>query len=507
LYFHPLVWLAHRWARQEQEMSCDELVVTRLGVERHEYGQMLVKVVRRLGRNLPTGMAVVGMASSYRTLSMRIEAMKRFRQFTGRQIALAACGLALIGLLAIIPWQVVAQDQKQTSKPTVSSGIEKQVDSGETPEAQGLQSPGLPDDKASIKKLLVGTWKSGYHPSDELVLHDDGSFERNYRTWIASGDNATLSGYQSQQGRWTIGDRKIQKQPGKEEDIPTLNLEILHDGPYKPLWTQPDKVDALYAGSDRDRWYGIERLDKEFLRLKIHEGPQAITSWNSDKGQVTFLTSPMMFYRRVDTNPERVDKNPQRQAYDPKLPEELRRVAAIAQLTPEEAITLDEISSGPPRASGFPNPAHALLDKANVELLERIDAARHHKIGFAQLFKLNDAEVAAFCDLMRQVDDGYDTAQTLDKDSLTKDELSGLEKLNDARQRLGTLKFAIDGNVGLGNPPKKSRGPVIVKTTSCINELADWLESTVYNVAPATQAGFGPGGAGLGSGGFRGGGF
>jgi len=68
LYFHPLAWLAHRSSRQEQEMACDELVVTRLGIERYAYGKMLMKVVRRLSRNIPTGMAVVGMASSYPTV-------------------------------------------------------------------------------------------------------------------------------------------------------------------------------------------------------------------------------------------------------------------------------------------------------------------------------------------------------------------------------------------------------------------------------------------------------
>ena len=109
LYFHPLAWLAHRCTRQEQELACDELVITSLGIEREVYGEMLLKIVRRLGRAFPTGMAVVGMASGYQTLSQRIEAIRRFSPLTRRQSILAACAFAPVALLSILPWQVVAQ--------------------------------------------------------------------------------------------------------------------------------------------------------------------------------------------------------------------------------------------------------------------------------------------------------------------------------------------------------------------------------------------------------------
>jgi beta-lactamase regulating signal transducer with metallopeptidase domain len=48
MYFHPLVWLAHRRIRLEQEMACDELVLEKLSAAPQDYGRMLVNVVRRL---------------------------------------------------------------------------------------------------------------------------------------------------------------------------------------------------------------------------------------------------------------------------------------------------------------------------------------------------------------------------------------------------------------------------------------------------------------------------
>jgi beta-lactamase regulating signal transducer with metallopeptidase domain len=69
LYFHPLVWLAHRLSCREQELACDELVVTRLAVERHDYGQMLVNVVRQISWNFHPDIATVSMSGSYKTLS------------------------------------------------------------------------------------------------------------------------------------------------------------------------------------------------------------------------------------------------------------------------------------------------------------------------------------------------------------------------------------------------------------------------------------------------------
>jgi beta-lactamase regulating signal transducer with metallopeptidase domain len=48
LYFHPFVWLAHRQIRLEQEMACDEIVLQKLSAAPHEYGRMLVNVVRNI---------------------------------------------------------------------------------------------------------------------------------------------------------------------------------------------------------------------------------------------------------------------------------------------------------------------------------------------------------------------------------------------------------------------------------------------------------------------------
>ena len=122
LFFHPLVWLASRRSRQEQELACDELVITRLGVPGYDYGQLLLKIVRHIGRNFPRGMAVIGMASSYQTLSRRLEAMKRIRNFSRGQVIAAGLLLATLGLVAVVPWRLVAQEAKPAAERGKDAG-------------------------------------------------------------------------------------------------------------------------------------------------------------------------------------------------------------------------------------------------------------------------------------------------------------------------------------------------------------------------------------------------
>src|SRR5436853_1361988 len=115
LYFHPLVWLAHRVARQEQEMACDELAVTRLDIQPHNFGRLLIKIAYQISPTLCPGLAAIGMSGSFKTLSRRLEAMKSIRQLTRRQMLWFAGAIVVLGAVAIVPWRLVAQDGQATS--------------------------------------------------------------------------------------------------------------------------------------------------------------------------------------------------------------------------------------------------------------------------------------------------------------------------------------------------------------------------------------------------------
>ena len=95
-----------------------------------------------------------------------------------------------------------------------------------------------------------------------------------------------------QRGRWTISTRHISdKKPGTDSTVNTLELEILHDDTQSPFWLDTNKDDDKPAAEKQGRWYSIERLDKDLMRLKIHDGPEAVVNWISDgNNKVTYQT-------------------------------------------------------------------------------------------------------------------------------------------------------------------------------------------------------------------------
>ncbi len=176
LYFHPLVWLAHRFARQEQEMACDELVVTRLNVERHEYGKLLVKIVHQVAGKFSSTVATAAMSKSYQTLSRRLTAMQRIRQLTHRQIIFAAIAFGLLGAIGIVPWCVVAQESKPgvlapTAKPDDSKGVSlaeavKQFNAEAAKDRFGKSQPPLTENE--VLTAIRGWDRSSTPASDDV---------------------------------------------------------------------------------------------------------------------------------------------------------------------------------------------------------------------------------------------------------------------------------------------------------------------------------------------------
>src|SRR5262249_13610018 len=151
-----------------------------------------------------------------------------------------------------------------------------------------------------------------------------------------------------------------------------------------------------------------------------------------------------LFYRRIGGTAAP-------QNYDPKLPESIRRLAVLARLTPDEAKSLLEVINGRPLDSK-PTNMHVLLKPENIDLIERIDAARHQQINFAQLFELSADELNAFRELMRLVDDKYVTAGLVrDKGNLSPVEDSAMKKLDVVYSAFMNLTAAAgDDGTGIG---------------------------------------------------------
>ncbi|HZZ28511.1 MAG TPA: M56 family metallopeptidase, partial [Pirellulales bacterium] len=540
LYFHPLVWLASRWSRQEQELACDELVITRLHVAGHDYGQLLLKIVRQLGRGFPTGMAVIGMASSYQTLSRRLTAMKRIRNFSRRQIFLGGLIVSLLGALALVPWRLVAQEAKQPAAGSsqgsgVSDQEKKSTEKGPagTPPAansnapvatkspaENSSAPAAPGDETTLKKLLIGTWQGG-HYYDELILHDDGTFDRFSRYWyyfprrgrpIQEGaatvavEPTNDAAYEDrfERGTWKLGQQENTDAQGKTNPVPTLTLDSQIDEHNVPLWrtttiTAPLSSLPPTPRSPRERGRGrgsaerpvysadlpsgqevnldhnvfaIERLDDTLLRLKIVDGRQVMLSFQNDGASLRPENTPTLFFRRENpgsTNP----------AYAAEIPPEIKQLAQLAGLTPDEAQLL---------AGMHDNRDSVNIQQQGVDLISRAAAGRAHRIDFAELFNLNPEEAKAFVDLMGMVDDRYATALTLTAGNLSPTETSTMQKLQDFRNQLGDVYISAQqlqspwrGSAAELNKNRQADARVRNKVVRLVQELNDWLDKSVYN--------------------------
>jgi beta-lactamase regulating signal transducer with metallopeptidase domain len=112
-WFHPLVWLAGAEWHLAQEMACDERVLTLTPATAGDYGEMLVKVAAQSRRQTHYLMTASVIESS-RTLRRRLVAMKHVKQPHHPLPARAAAGLALLALVGLVPWRVVAQPASTT---------------------------------------------------------------------------------------------------------------------------------------------------------------------------------------------------------------------------------------------------------------------------------------------------------------------------------------------------------------------------------------------------------
>ena len=103
-----------------------------------------------------------------------------------------------------------------------------------------------------------------------------------------------------------------------------------------------------------------------------------------------------VFYSRL--HPERLNAQPLSE-----LPQEARRFAQLAQLTPEEVQELT-------KSHMLDSKENPNVKSENLKSLDRAIAARYREIGFAELFGLSEEEASAYRDLMNLVDSDYDAA-------------------------------------------------------------------------------------------------
>jgi beta-lactamase regulating signal transducer with metallopeptidase domain len=440
LYFHPFVWFAHRCARQEQEMACDELVVTRLGVERHEYGQLLVKIVRQVGRQMNGAVATVGMSKSYQTLSRRIGAMGQFRKLTRAEMFAAASLLIIAATLTLAPWRLVAQEAKPavetpaTTTPTEDPvsipgapvgypanllvkpadsnlpGVEAAAPANGGASAAAfnpfdLQLADGPHD-TSYRKLIVGTWRD--QAGNRVIFFDDGTYDD-------LGVEIFVRQLQQRQGYPT----RVERLRGQGDwSIREGYVHLTNDASQR-YW---DKDAKSIGQNDRPQEcaFSIRRLDDNFLRLTFQSAATAT-----------------YFLRRVDEK-----------STDEKfaaIPAELRAFFDVAQFTPEEATTLLQYFD------------RYKDDTAPLQVVARLQQAQRRKMTLRELFGMKTDEVTAFQELLDEHTGSKETLAELAKGGQLSDiEQSAFGKTEPITKAFEQLAETRPGVWGHGSPPSKA---------------------------------------------------
>ena len=117
-FFHPLIWIArHQW-NLSQEMACDESVLTRAQVAAPDYQQALLRTIEqgKSKHRFSTNFLAVGASGSFRDMKERLIAMNKIKHRSRIYQLAVASMVTVIGLIGVLPYQLVAGTSKDKSE-------------------------------------------------------------------------------------------------------------------------------------------------------------------------------------------------------------------------------------------------------------------------------------------------------------------------------------------------------------------------------------------------------
>jgi len=134
-FFHPLVWVALRELRLNQELACDAYAIKSRDTSPADYGTLLVELADQA--RAPSNMLVtVGVVESFEFLKRRLKAMKDSsdRRHWGKPVSVSLLSLAVVGLL---PWRLVAQPPAATTGRLSAESVTQTRDATDNKVASG----------------------------------------------------------------------------------------------------------------------------------------------------------------------------------------------------------------------------------------------------------------------------------------------------------------------------------------------------------------------------------
>ena len=179
-WFNPLIWLAFRWMRADQEMACDALVLSRMTQEEPPvYGRTIINLLERFSQlqYLPS---VAGILEDKSRLERRIAMITRFKHSSTRWSPLAAFLVVAVGCTALSDARKTAPAHAAIvpSKPTVTLR-KMQLEHGDfantSPDGRYLCDEDWETGNLMIRELSTGrrwsvTGKTSWDDSDDYTL-------------------------------------------------------------------------------------------------------------------------------------------------------------------------------------------------------------------------------------------------------------------------------------------------------------------------------------------------
>jgi beta-lactamase regulating signal transducer with metallopeptidase domain/biotin carboxyl carrier protein len=114
LPLHPLVWVGKRRWKLATEAACDAAALAATAANPAVYGRVLVEVATFVPP--ASGLLTVAVAAESRwLLKRRLSAMQHVTSWSRSRLTTAALGFCIVGVVAAVPWRVVASADEQAS--------------------------------------------------------------------------------------------------------------------------------------------------------------------------------------------------------------------------------------------------------------------------------------------------------------------------------------------------------------------------------------------------------
>jgi hypothetical protein len=244
------------------------------------------------------------------------------------------------------------------------------------------------EESKKIEKQIIGNWRGGL-TNAVVNFNADGTFEGPASMLLAQGSNALGEGYTK--GNWRV------EVDAKQKTGRWLHLEqSFHGGTIRGLPPLPPNPNTAVVTGMRHAMR-VLHVDEKFLRLDPGNGSA-------------------IFFRRVEKDSDKVK-------IDPFLSADVRQLAELVSLSPEEATALS--------ADKIDYFQQWKVEKKQIEQLSRLAAAKRGQIDFAELFQLDKNEMEAYAQLYKLTTGNFQTVRSLiEQGQLTEMELRAAKKID-----------------------------------------------------------------------------